>query len=349
MSEVLAKVIRGETVESIHLGHLIVTSGEGSTIARIGEPETITYWRSAAKSFQTLPCIISGAADEFGFTEKEIALACASHSGEGFHTGTARQMLSKAGLGEGDLRCGSHPSFHKETCEAMIRTGENPTQLNNNCSGKHSAMLAFAKHIGADLGTYLSLQNPVQKAILQCVSRFTEIPEAEIQIGIDGCSAPNFAVPVSAMAKAFAKLTNPPEEFARERHENTRKKNGLKVACERIIAAQMKYPEYVGGSVRLDTKIMKALQGKLICKVGAEGVWCAGILPSEKWKSGLGIALKIEDGDDVRARPVVAIELLRQLGIMTDEAERTLGEFSPMHLTNRMGLDVGKVVADFKI
>ncbi len=338
MPEILAKVIRGETIESVHRGHLIVVDGEGKTIAQIGEPETVTFWRSAAKSFQILPCILSGAADAFGFSEQEIAIGCASHSGEDFHTKTVQRMLDKIGLSESDLRCGAHPSFNKETAESMIRERETPTQLNNNCSGKHAAMLAFAKHTGADLESYLSNENSVQQAILEIISRFTGISKGDIKFGVDGCSAPNFGVPISSMAKAFSNLTNP----------RTFSDIGIENACLRIVAAQMKYPEYVGGSVRLDTKIMKALEGKLICKVGAEGVWCAGVLPSEKWKNGLGIAIKIEDGDDGRARPVAAIELLRQLGIMTDKAENVLGEFSPIVLKNRMETIVGKVVADIK-
>lgn len=349
--EILVKVTRGGTLESVHRGSLVVIEGNGKKVAEIGDASVITFWRSAAKAFQAIPLIMSGAANRFGFTDKEIALACASHSGESFHTETAEQMLEKVGLSEKDLRCGSHPSFHEETNEAMIRAGVEPTQLNNNCSGKHSGMLAFAKHIGADLDSYLHQDNPVQKAILETVSLFTEILQDEIKIGIDGCSAPNFAIPLSSMALAYAKLINPKEYFVADERGLTQidSKVGLIETCERIVSAKMKYPKYVGGSVRLDTKIMQALPNKIVCKVGAEGVWSAGILPCEKWEKGLAIALKIEDGNDYRARPVVAIELLRQLEIMTDEAEDLLSEFSPMILKNRMEKEVGEVVADFKI
>ncbi len=339
MSEILARLIRGETTESIHRGHLIVLDGFGEILYEIGNPDTVTFWRSAAKVFQTMPFLTSGAADAFGFTEKEIALACASHAGEEFHTTLVQKMLEKSSSNESDMLCGAHPPFHEETTEALIKSGNGPTQLHNNCSGKHSAMLAFAKHIGADTKTYLSPKNPVQKAILEMVSLFTGIPQDKINTGIDGCSAPSFAVPISAMAQAFAKLINPPETLS----------NDIKNACERIISAKKNHPEFVGGSVRLDTKIMQALRGKIICKIGAEGVWCAGILPCAKWENGLAIALKIEDGDDKRARSAIVIELLRQLGIMDDEAEKNLGEFSPTVLKNRKDIEVGKVVADFKI
>lgn len=339
MMEILVKVMRGGTLESVHRGTLIVVDGDGEKVAEIGDSSEVTFWRSAAKALQAVPMMTSGAAAAFGFTEKEIALACASHSGENFHTETAEQLLEKIGLSEADLRCGIHSPFHKPTAKAMIKADEKPTQLHNNCSGKHAGMLAFARHIGANLETYLDLENPVQKAILETVSTFTEIPPDEIKLGIDGCSAPNFAVPLLSMALGFAKLVNPPQSFDEE----------LKTACEKIVSANLKYPEIIGGSERLDTKIMQALAGKIICKVGAEGVWSAGILPCGKWEKGLGIAIKIEDGNDERARPVVAIELLRQLGIMTNDAEEVLNEFSPIVLKNRMDMEVGEVIADFRI
>ncbi|MCB1023202.1 MAG: asparaginase [Acidobacteria bacterium] len=347
MTPILAKVFRGETLESIHRGHIVAFDGEGNTILSVGEPETVTFWRSASKIFQAIPFITSGAADAFGFNEREIALACASHSGESFHTETAAEMLAKIGLDESDLRCGTHPPFDSKTANELIRSGEKPDQLHNNCSGKHAAMLAFAKHIGADPETYLSLDNPVQQEILRTTSIFSGVSANQIKLGIDGCSAPNFAVPISAMAKAFSRLNflgDFRDEIGRISEDEGSK---FEKACRRIIAAQIKYPEYIGGSVRLDTKIMQALPGKLICKVGAEGVWCATVLPSEMWKTGLGIALKVEDGDDGRARPAVAIELLRRLGIMDESAEATLSEFSPLILKNRKDIVVGKVAADF--
>ena len=335
-SEILAKVIRGETVESVHRGHLIVVDGEGQTIFSLGNPETVTFFRSSAKPFQTMPFLTSGAASAFGFSEKEIALACGSHSGEKMHVETVEQMLEKIGLSEADLRCGAHLPFNEKRAEEMIRNGEQPTQLHNNCSGKHSAMLAFAKHCGADLKTYDLLENPIQKAILQCVSDFTDIPPDEIKIGIDGCAAPNFAVPISAMAKSFARLVFPPQDFDSE----------IREACHWIMSAMMNYAEMIGGTERLDTMIMETRRGQIISKVGADGVYVAGVLPSPKWKTGLGIAFKIEDGDDKRARPVVAVELLRQLEILDSES---LKDISPMAITNRRGDLVGEIVPSFKL
>ena len=214
----------------------------------------------------------------------------------------------------------------------MLRYGVEPTQLHNNCSGKHTAMLALAKHIGADLTTYLSPGHRVQQRILRCIADFTEVPEELIATGIDGCAAPIFAVPVAAMAKSFINLISP-SKFP----EPTQK------ACARIVAAMIKFPELIGGSERLDTMLMQAAPGKIISKVGADGVWLCGVLPNEKWPTGLGIALKVEDGDDHRARPVVAVEVLRQLGILE---QHQLSELSPMPVKNRRGDFVGWVEAN---
>ncbi|HEX9961561.1 MAG TPA: asparaginase, partial [Pyrinomonadaceae bacterium] len=228
-SEILAKVIRGETIESIHRGHLIVVDGAGETLFSLGNPATVTFFRSSAKPFQAFPFLTSGAATSFGFLETEIALACGSHSGEKYHVETSRKMLERIGLGEADLRCGTHPPFDEKRAEEILRDGEKLTRLHNNCSGKHAAMLAVAKHTGADLLTYEQQENPVQREILKVVSKFTGVREEEIKLGIDGCAAPNFAVPIRAMAKAFVRLVNPPETFD----------EATKRACKKLVVAMV--------------------------------------------------------------------------------------------------------------
>ena len=258
----MARLIRGETMESLHRGHFIVVDGDGVLIRSAGDTGFFTYMRSAAKPLQALPFLTSGTADEYGFSDEEIALACASHSGEARHTRVAELMLQRTELSEAYLRCGTHLPFYEKEAERMMRAGEYPTQLHNNCSGKHAAMLATAKHIGADLATYDALENPLQQQILSAVAMMTEIPVSEIAIGIDGCSAPNFAMPLSAMAKSFANLVSPPAGFS----EETQK------ACGRIVSAMVKFPELIGGSERLDTMLMQAAEGQIISKVGAEGV-----------------------------------------------------------------------------
>ena len=335
-SEILAKVIRGETVESVHRGHLFIVDGEGNEIVRLGDADTVAFIRSSAKPFQVLPFLLSGGAERFGFLESEIALACASHSGEKIHTTIAEKMLRKIGLAESDLRCGAHLPFNEQRAEEMIRAGENPTQLHNNCSGKHAAMLAFALVLGADIKTYDAIENPVQQAILQTIADFTETPSEQIPLAIDGCAAPNFALSVRAMAKSFLKLVFPPENFG----------DKLREACRRVCEAMMNYPELVGGTERLDTLLMAAARGRIISKIGAEGVWLCGVLPSPRWKKGLGIAMKIEDGDDRRARAVVSVEVLRRLGFFE---EKTLSKYSPLPIMNRRGDLVGRVEASFDL
>jgi L-asparaginase II len=330
--KVLAKVIRGETVESVHRGHLIVSDGRGETLLALGDPNAVTYFRSASKPFQALPCITTGAADAFHFSEEEIALACASHSGESRHVRIARLMLERIGLSEAHLHCGAHLPFSEKESERMLRAGEHATALHNNCSGKHAAMLALAKHIGADVSTYELLESPVQQMILDTVARFCELPSANIKIGIDGCVVPNFAMPLANMARGFMNLMRP-DAF----DETTRS------ACARIVSAMVKFPELIGGTERLDTMLMQAAPGRIISKVGADGVWLCGVLPGEQHASGIAIALKIEDGDDSSARPVAAVAVLKKLGILPADA---LPDLSPMPLTNRRGDIVGEVRAE---
>jgi L-asparaginase II len=334
-SRILAKVVRGDVVESVHRGHYLIIDGEGHEIAAEGSPETVTFIRSAAKPFQVLPCITSGAADATGFSDEEIALACASHSGEARHVRIAQLMLERIGLSEIHLRCGTHSPFYDKEAERMQRAGEFPTQLHNNCSGKHAAMLALAKHIDADIGTYESPGNPVQVEILKMISMMTESPAGKIRVATDGCAAPNFALPLSAMAKGFINLISPPEQFSLD----------LKAACGKVVSAMANNPDLIGGTERLDTILMQAAEGRIISKVGAEGVWLCGVLPSEAHPAGLAIALKIEDGDDRRARPVVAAALLKQLGILSKDS---LPELSPMPIKNRRGDTVGCVGAAIK-
>lgn len=335
-ADILAKVIRGDTIESIHRGHLVILDGDGKMNAGIGNPETIAFFRSSAKPFQAIPLITSGAADAFGLSEDEIALVGASHSGEQIHVETAARMLAKIGLSESDLRCGIHLPFNEPEAERMLRNNEYPTQLHNNCSGKHIGMLALAKHIGADIRAYEQVENPVQQAILKTISAFTGIPVKELKIGSDGCAVPTFALPLSAMAKSFANLVAPPQSFDEI----------LGAASNRIVSAMITFPELIGGTGRLDTLLMRTAPGKIISKVGADGVWLCGVLPNEKWPRGLGIALKVEDGDDKRARPVIAVDILRQMGILSND---DLTEISPMLIKNRRGDVVGRIASEIKI
>ncbi len=339
-AEPLVEVTRGAITESRHRGHIVAVEPDGKIAAYLGAPETVTYLRSSAKPHQAIPLVASGAADHFGFTEKEIALACASHSGEPIHTEVAAAMLEKIGLRPEALKCGRHEPFSPEASRRLREIGEAPSVLHNNCSGKHAGMLALALHLGAPTTTYDEPTNPVQLAIGKTISDFTEIPIEDVAIGVDGCGVPVFGVTVRAMALMYARLISPPEEFDGQTRN----------ACVRIVSAMTSYPELIGGtSDRLDTEIMRAAKGRLVSKVGAEGVYTVGVLPGKDWPRGLGLALKIEDGDDHRARPTVVIESLRQLGILADDSLEALSRYAFFPVRNRLGDVVGEVTPEFKL
>ena len=339
-AEPLVEVKRGSITESRHRGHIVVVEPNGSRVASAGAFETVTFLRSSAKPFQTIPLLVSGAADRFDFTDREVALACASHNGEPVHTEIVASMLRKIGLGTEALRCGVHEPYGEEAARLLRERGEQPNELHNNCSGKHAGMLAVAIHLGASIENYESPENPVQKAIADVIAQFCGVPVTDMAVGIDGCAAPIFGITMKAMALAYARLVSPPEDFDKTTRD----------ACERIVRVMSTYPELIGGtSNRLDTEIMRAAPGRVISKVGAEGVYTAGVVPSEEWPNGLGIALKIEDGDDKRARPTVVVESLRQLGVLRDESLEAVAKYAFFPVRNRRGDLVGEITASFAL
>lgn len=336
----LVEVWRGPIIESLHRGHLVAVDGDGKTVAELGAPETVTFIRSSAKPFQAIPLITSGAADRFGFTDQEIAIGCGSHSGEPTHVETVQSMLKKIGLNKDALKCGVHEPFSVEVARELAMKQQSPSVLQNNCSGKHAGMLAVAKHLGAPLESYDDPSHPVQQLILQIVSNFSAVPVDQIVIGTDGCAAPVFGLPVRAMALMYARLVNPTTDFA----------PALKDAGRRIVNTMIHFPEMVGGSTgRLDTEMIQAGNGRLISKIGAEGVYTIGVLPCADWPNGLGLALKVEDGDDRRARPPAVIEALRQLGVLHGSEITALATYAPTPITNRRGERVGEARAAFSL
>lgn len=340
IAEPLVEVRRGAITESRHRGHVVAIEPGAKIVSYLGAPENVTFLRSSAKPFQTIPLLVTGAADHFGFTDQEIALSCASHNGEPIHTEIASSMLKKIGVGPEALKCGVHEPYSQKAAADLRARGEAPTALHNNCSGKHAGMLAVAKHLGSPIESYDLPDSPVQLAIGRVVAQFCGLPIEDLAVGIDGCGVPVFGITMKAMALAFVRLVNPPKEFD----------NATKDACARIVKVMTSYPELIGGtSDRLDTEIMKAVPGQIVSKVGAEGVYTAGILPSEKWPQGLGLALKIEDGDDHRARPTVVIEVLRQLGILHDGSLESVSRYAFFPVTNRRGDVVGEIRASFRL
>lgn len=340
IAEPLVEVRRAAITESRHRGHVAVVKPDAQLLYYLGAPQNVTFLRSSAKPFQAIPLLVSGAADHFGFTDEEVALACGSHNGEPIHTDIASRMLNKIGLGVEALKCGAHEPYSQRAAADLKARGELPTALHNNCSGKHAGMLAVAKHLGSPVETYDRPENPVQLAIARVVEQFSGIAIEDLAVGIDGCGAPIFGITMKAMALAFARLVSPPQDFDQT----------TKDACARIVKVMTSHPELIGGTHdRLDTEIMKASPGHIVSKVGAEGVYTAGIVPCEEWPDGLGVALKIEDGDDQRARPTVVIEALRQLGVLRDQSLESVARYAFFPVKNRRGDLVGEIRANFEL
>jgi L-asparaginase II len=340
----LFELSRGTIDESIHYGAAAIVDIDGHLIASLGNPQTITYLRSTAKPLQALPFIERGGAKIFGLTSSEIAIICASHSGTDEHVSTIRSIHNKVGVMEDDLLCGIHWPSHPPTVKAMQARGEKPTPNRHNCSGKHSGMLAFARLSDWSINNYIDPNHPVQQAIIHTFSDMCELPIEQIHLGIDGCSAPNFAVPLFNAALAYSRLCDP-ERLPTERAN----------ACRTITSAMMSHPEMVGGPDSFDTQLMKIMEGKLVCKGGAEGYQGIGILAGAMGPGtpALGIVVKISDGDlggrsrfpndtGAHARPAVVLEILRQLGAISNAELTNLTDYSTtFQLQNWRGLIVG--------
>lgn len=329
--EILVEVTRGPLVENVHRGHVAVVDWQGNLLYSAGAPHHLTYWRSSAKPFQALPVVESGAADRFGIVPKELALFCASHSGEKIHTETVLGIFQKIGLDPSLLQCGVHMPYHAETARSMTQAGEKPTSLHSNCSGKHSGMMTLIAHLGYDPATYLQLGHPLQQLILDYVAEFCDYPRQEIVIGTDGCGVPVHGLPLFNMALAYARLVHPQGDQKRI------------AACRRITDAMMTHPEMVGGTERFCTDLMSAAQGALVGKAGAAGVYCVGLM-----REGIGIAVKCEDGSS-RGRDPVVVEILQQLGALTGEQLASLGKYHHPQNINHRKEKCGEVMPVFKL
>lgn len=293
---VLVEMLRGDRVESRHRGSIAVARPDGGLAFAIGEVHRPIYPRSAIKAIQCLPAIETGAADRFGFGDAEIALSCASHSGTDRHVAVAASMLAKAGLDASALGCGSHEPISAAAARSLMKAGHEPSALHNNCSGKHAAMLATAVHMGEPVVDYLRPNHPVQVRIAGALEDLTGARLGPDRVGVDGCSAPNWAIPLANLARAFARLVTGEGVEA-----------GRSQAAQRILRACWAEPELVAGPERLDTTLMTRFKGQLFTKTGAEGVYC-GAIPAR----GLGFALKIDDGGK-RASELVVKALIARL------------------------------------
>jgi len=338
---VLVEVFRGALVESSHRGFIAAVDADGQLVAALGDVTVRSFFRSAAKPFQAIPFITSGAADQLRIAPTELAVIAGSHSGEAIHTDIVKSILARIGLSESDLKCGAHMPFDEATARDLRSSGNPPTPLHNNCSGKHAAMLAYASYLGERLDNYLEPAHPVQRRIREVLATFAAMEPEMIGIAIDGCSAPVFAVSVAEMARSYAQLVG---------CELTKLDRDLCAAAARVTAAMIEYPELVGGTKgRLDTDLMRVARGALISKVGAEGVQLLGIRPCALYPRALGIAIKIEDGDIRRARDPVVIETLRQLGLLDEEQLVELSSYRLSKILNHRGLEVGVVRTCFQL
>ncbi len=338
----LVEITRGNTVESIHYGAIAVANSDGELVASYGNPQTTSFLRSAAKVFQAIPLIEAGGHEHFKFTEKEIALLCSSHTGTDAHLETVQGIQSKIGISESDLLCGSHRPYDLATSDALIKKGESPGSNRHNCSGKHTGMLALALYHGLDLNSYLEMSHPIQKQIVASFADMCRMDSEELEMGIDGCSAPNFSVPLANAAYAWASMADPAEL-----HPKRQK------ACKTIVNAILAHPDMVAGPKRFDTAVMQAGNGFIVSKGGAEGYQGVGILPGALGENSpaLGVALKISDGDHSnRAAPLVALEILRQLGVISEKAMTELKAFGPSKdVLNWKKIVVGKMRSCFKL
>jgi L-asparaginase II len=284
------EITRGDLVESVHHIAAAVVDSRGTLLATSGNFEQVCWWRSAAKPFQALPLVQDGAADRFEFSEEELALACASHSSEPRHVELVSRLLERLGLSDADLSCGPHPPLSSTVAQTVARGAAVPTPRWSNCSGKHTAMLALAKHHGWPLAGYHLAEHPVQQRILREVAAWTAIASDQIALSVDGCTAVCFGLPLRAMALSYARLGASEESAPR-----------------RIVGAMLAHPFLVAGTGRLCTDLMNAAGGSVLAKVGAEGIYCAA-LPG----LGVGLALKAESGDG-RAAGLALLECLERV------------------------------------
>jgi L-asparaginase II len=323
------EVCRGDLVESRHRISAAVVHASDGLIASAGDPGLVVYARSAIKPIQALPLIADGVAARFGFRPDELALACGSHSGEPFHIAAAGRMLQKLGIGEDALACGPHAPLDERAANELRRLGVEPGRLHNNCSGKHAGMLALARAHDWPLQGYHERHHPVQRRMADELSRWSRVPVERLHVAVDGCGVATFALPLHALATAFARLGR----AVRTGEE----------APAALVGAMTAHPEMVGGTNRLCTDLMRVTGGRIFAKVGAEGVYCAGAPAGD-----VGIAVKVEDGGRRAVGPAL-IAVLEQLGLVDATTTATLRHHAERPIRNTRGEPVGAVRVRFRL
>ena len=332
---VLVEALRGGINESAHRGAVAIVDSAGAVHTVIGDIERPIFPRSAVKVLQALPLVASGAAERWGLTDEELALACASHGGEPRHAATAAAMLAKAGVDAGVLECGTHWPYHDASIKALAAAGQQPSALNNNCSGKHSGFVCLGCLMAGDgdrrafLHGYVKPGHPVMREVTAALQAATGYELTHAAVGTDGCSIPTYAIPLRHIAHAFARVASGVGLSA----DHAR-------AARRLRAAVAAAPFMVGGSGRFDTRLMERLGERVFCKVGAEGVHCAA-LP----ELGLGVAIKMDDGNNSRACEVAMAAVVERLLPLADADASFVHGLSDILLRNWNGIEVGRLRA----
>jgi len=345
----LLELMRGTVIEATHLGSIAVVTADGTLLHSYGDPHTVAFLRSSAKPFQVLPFVEAGGVEHYNYTQRELSLSCASHETSQMHLDAVQALQHKVGIEERYLQCGPHLPGDAKKLREVIQQNILPTANFNNCSGKHTSMLAFAKMRGLPLENYLAFDHPIQQDILKTLSEMCNIDAKEIQLGIDGCSAPNFAMPLFHAALGMARMCD-----TRDLSE------ARAMACKKISTAMTTHPEMVSNVGEFDTELMKIAESKIVTKRGAEGFQIIGIMPGVIHERGVGVAIKVTDGDKhsmdndlaehTRVRPPVALEILRQLGALNETQVKALSAFGPeKELKNYAGLVTGKMYPVFKL
>ena len=315
-------------MEARHTVHVAVADAHGRVVARAGNGNGLTYYRSAAKPFQALPLVEEGIVRRFGISLPELALCCASHEGEPEHVATARSILSKIGIDEALIRCGSQLPFGADASQELLMLGGQAMPIHNNCSGKHAGMLALAVGMGWNPVDYHLPGHPVQDRMLREILRWTGLGETEVATGVDGCGVVCFAVPLFQIAKSFARFS-----VAAADNEGPAE----------IVRAMTTHPFMVGGTGRACTQVIEAAAGKAFVKLGAEGTYIGGI-PA----SGLGFAIKVEDGGR-RAVEVALVKVLEELGVLTEAAVTAISHHGNPIVYNTRGEAVGEIRPAFHL
>lgn len=336
---VLARVRRGAHVESEHRVDVAVVDEVGRMLAAFGEPSKPVFLRSAAKPFQALSLLEAGGAERFGLSEADIALTCASHGGEPRHVRGVARLLDLGGFRPSDLVCGPHLPLHEPSARALMRRGERPNRLHNNCSGKHAGLLLACRLLGYPTKGYWQPSHPLQLAIRRRLSDLASHPESDIGTAIDGCGLVVFRLPLASLAFAYARLLarRVPAESPREAR-----------ARATVVRAMQDRPDLIAGTGFFTTHFTRAGRRRWIGKEGAEGVYAVGLRASATAGRAVGVALKIEDGS-ARARPAVTLALLREMGWLPASARRALVEFASPSVRNAAGDVVGSIDAEIPI